>query len=427
MAGAMEDSILSSKLANNKTMILVTILEPRLPPRLTSLPIHPVVYLFRTPIMELTKFLGFLAMVLPIAYGAPTSAATSLHPKILAAMKRDFGLDAEAATKRVAFEHRSADVVESLKGSAGFAGAWISEDGTTLKVGVTDEALVADVTSAGATPVILANPLSKLEEAKAALDAIDIEAPARRDEASASSGIASYFVDVAANKLVIESLAGSTATAESLAKEVGLAAGEFEVRTVASMPSTFATVLGGDAYLINRAARCSIGFSVTTGFVSAGHCGSAGDTATTSAGASLGTFSGSVFPGSADMSYIRTVSGTTLRGYIDGYGRGDLPVSGSTASAVGASICRSGSTTGVFCGTVGALGATVNYSEGRVTGLTRTSVCAEPGDSGGSFYSGAQAQGVTSGGSGDCTSGGTTYFQPVNEILSTYGLTLVRA
>jgi hypothetical protein len=49
----------------------------------------------------------------------------------------------------------------------------------------------------------------------------------------------------------------------------------------------------------------------------------------------------------------------------------------------------------------------------------------EPGDSGGSFISGDQAQGVTSGGSGDCSSGGTTFFQPVNEILSTFGLTLV--
>ena len=36
-----------------------------------------------------------------------------------------------------------------------------------------------------------------------------------------------------------------------------------------------------------------------------------------------------------------------------------------------------------------------------------------------------QAQGVTSGGSGNCTVGGTTYFQPVNEILSAYGLSLV--
>ena len=378
--------------------------------------------------MELTRFLAVLAVVLPLAYGAPTQAATSLHPKILAAMKRDLGLDAEQATARVAFELKATDIIEQLRTSAGesFAGAWIAEDGATLHVGVTDEALAAEVSAAGATPAIVANSLSKLEEAKKALDKIDISEVKTLDTESSEAGVAAYYVDVASNKLVLEALAGSTGHAEALAAQVGLTESEFEVRTVDEMPTTFATVTGGDAYLINRGARCSIGFSVTTGFVSAGHCGTVGSSATTTGGAALGTFSGSVFPGSADMSYVRTVSGTTLRGTINGYGSGNLPVSGSTASAVGASICRSGSTTGVFCGTVRALGATVSYSQGRVTGLTQTSVCAEPGDSGGSFYSGSQAQGVTSGGSGDCSRGGTTYFQPVNEILSTYGLTLVR-
>ncbi|KAI1415547.1 trypsin-like cysteine/serine peptidase domain-containing protein [Hypoxylon sp. FL1857] len=379
--------------------------------------------------MELFRFLAFLAAVLPVAYGAPTQATSSLHPKLLAAMKRDLGLDAEQATARVARDIAATEVIEQLRSSAGnsFAGAWIAEDGTTINVAVTDQALAAEVTAAGATPVVVANSLSKLEEAKQALDNIDIEQPKTLATDSANSGIAAYYVDVATNKLVLEALAGSTAHAEALAAQVGLVASEFEVRTVETMPTTFATVLGGDAYIIDRAARCSVGFSVTTGFVSAGHCGTPGSSATTSSGASLGTFSGSVFPGSADMSYIRTVSGTSLTGYIDGYGQGNLPVSGSTASSTGSSICRSGSTSGVHCGTVRALGATVNYAEGRVTGLTQTNVCAEPGDSGGSFYTGAQAQGVTSGGSGDCSSGGITYFQPVNEILSTYGLTLVRA
>lgn len=375
--------------------------------------------------MELTGFLAFLAVVLPVAYGAPSPVANSLHPEILAAMKRDLGLDAMQATARVAREVAASEVIEQLRTSTGasFAGAWIAEDGTTV-VGITDAALAGEVTAAGATPTILANSLSKLQDAKAALDNQDIS---KAKTLVADSGIAAYYVDVAANKLVFEALSGSTAHAEALAAQVGLAASEFEVRTVESMPTTLATVRGGDAYIINQAARCSIGFAVTTGFVSAGHCGTVGSSATTSSGASLGTFSGSVFPGSADMSYIRTVSGTTLSGTINGYGSADLPVSGSTAAAVGSSICRSGSTSGVHCGTVRALGATVTYAEGRVTGLTQTSVCAEPGDSGGSYYTGAQAQGVTSGGSGDCTVGGTTYFQPVNEILSTYGLTLVRS
>ena len=381
--------------------------------------------------MELINFLGLLAAVLPLAYGAPTQSMPGLHPKMLDAMKRDLGLDAEQATARVAREISATEVIEHLRTKSGnaFAGAWVADDGNTINVGITDEALADEVIAAGAKPTIMTNSLSKLQQAKEALDNLDADQvkALSTDTDSVYEGIASWYVDIISNKLVLSALADSTARAEELAAQVGLNESEFEVQTVEEMPTTFATVRGGDAYLINNSARCSVGFSVTTGFVSAGHCGRSGASVTTSSGQSLGTFSGSVFPGSADMSYIRTVSGTTLTGTINGYGSGNLPVSGNTAAPVGSSICRSGSTTGVHCGTVRSLGVTVNYAEGSVTGLTQTSVCAEPGDSGGSFYSGSQAQGVTSGGSGNCASGGTTFFQPVNEILSTYGLTLVRS
>jgi hypothetical protein len=55
-------------------------------------------------------------------------------------------------------------------------------------------------------------------------------------------------------------------------------------------------------------------------------------------------------------------------------------------------------------------------------------VCAEPGDSGGSLVTNSgtrRAVGMTSGGSGNCSSGGTTFFQPVTEALSAYGVSLV--
>ncbi|KAI1268030.1 peptidase alpha-lytic pro domain protein [Xylariaceae sp. FL1019] len=369
--------------------------------------------------MELTKFLTFLAIALPVAYGAPSPTASSLHPEILAAMKRDLGLDAKQAVRRVAQEQWASSVIEQLKTSTkdSYAGAWMVDG--ALTVGITDKAMEKEVKAVGATPVLMSNSMAKLTQAKKAMDAMG------DDARSTSSGIAAYYVDVKTNKLVVHALSDSTAHAKTMATKAGLVENdEFEVKTVAKMPATFATVQGGDAYYIDNVARCSVGFSVTTGFVSAGHCGTAGSSATTTDGESLGTFEASVFPGDADMSYIST-NGAELLGQIDGYGADNIPVSGSDVAATGSSICRSGSTTGVHCGTVNALDATVNYSEGSVTGLTETDVCAEPGDSGGSFYSGSQAQGVTSGGSGDCTSGGTTYFQPVNEILETYGLTLV--
>ncbi len=32
--------------------------------------------------------------------------------------------------------------------------------------------------------------------------------------------------------------------------------------------------------------------------------------------------------------------------------------------------------------------------------------------------------GILSGGTGNCTAGGTTYYQPIAEVLAAYGLTL---
>lgn len=74
-----------------------------------------------------------------------------------------------------------------------------------------------------------------------------------------------------------------------------------------------------------------------------------------------------------------------------------------------------------------ALNATVNYPEGTVTGLIETNVCAEPGDSGGPMFSEGVALGVTSGGSGDCNAGGTTFFQPVTKALAALDMKLLVA
>ena len=189
-------------------------------------------------------------------------------------------------------------------------------------------------------------------------------------------------------------------------------------------PRTLADIVGAYPYFINNAARCSIGFTVTTGFVSAGHCGTPGATATDGSGALLGTFQASTFPGN-DYSYVGAAGGVNLYGYVYGYDGFYYFVHGSSEVPERSSICRSGSTTGMWCGTVQAKNQTVNYPQGTVFGLTQTDVCAEPGDSGGSWLSANQAQGVTSGGSGNCTTGGTTFFQPVNPILARYGLSLV--
>ena len=96
-------------------------------------------------------------------------------------------------------------------------------------------------------------------------------------------------------------------------------------------------------------------------------------------------------------------------------------ITGAGDAFVGESVRRSGSTSGVHGGTVTALNATVTYSDGKtVNGLIQTNVCAEPGDSGGPLYSGSTGLGLTSGGNGNCSIGGTTFFQPVAPIMQGY-------
>jgi streptogrisin C len=166
--------------------------------------------------------------------------------------------------------------------------------------------------------------------------------------------------------------------------------------------------------------------------LTAGHCTRVGAN-WSGVGGTLGTTAGTSYPGN-DYAIIRVTSASAAStALVDQYSSGsDVSILGFLPSLIGTRVCRSGSTTGWRCGTVQALNQSVNYADGNVvSGLTRTNACAEPGDSGGAFVSQpalgiskVQAQGMTSGGSGNCTSGGTTFFQPVAEALLVYGVTL---
>jgi streptogrisin C len=357
-----------------------------------------------------------------------TDASDAVAPQMLSAMKRDLGLSPAQATAAVKRATWAAGVTTTLKASTGsaWAGSWLTDQGTTLNVAVTDPAQAAKVKAAGAIPKLVAHSSAQLDAAKQTLDTTA--------GTKATKVLAGWAVDVAANKVAITALPGQTAAAEELAAKAGIPSSELKVVTTKSAPKTLADLSGGDAYFISLdegLARCSIGFAVEGGFVTAGHCGAVGDQASESAAGDgsdlqpLGAVSASVFPGDADFGVVKVTGDFTVQPLIDDFNNNQLPVAGSTAAPIGATVCRSGSTTGLHCGTILALNQTVNYPEGTVTGLTETDACAEGGDSGGSWFVGDQAQGVTSGGSGDCTVGGETFFQPVNEILQRNNLTLL--
>lgn len=184
-------------------------------------------------------------------------------------------------------------------------------------------------------------------------------------------------------------------------------------------------VRGGDLFLTRTGGRCAVGFTVVSGFVTSGRCGRAGDPALASTGVVMGVFQTSSFPGN-DYAWVRLNPGWTPVGEVRRY-PGVVAVTGVSSAPVGAAVCRSGPTTGWRCGTVTAKNATIVYPEGTVSGLTRTTACAGSGDTGGPFLAGTLAQGLLSGGSGNCSTGGTTYFQPIGEILAAFGLTLLTA
>jgi hypothetical protein len=188
-------------------------------------------------------------------------------------------------------------------------------------------------------------------------------------------------------------------------------------------------ISGGDA-IYGGQYRCSLGFNVRSGstyyFLTAGHCGNIASSwySNSSKTTLLGTTFGSSFPGNDYAIVQYSASYTNHPGNVDLYNGSTQDITSAGNASVGQAVKRSGSTTGVHSGSVTATNATVNYAEGSVSGLIRTNVCAEGGDSGGALFAGTIALGLTSGGSGNCTSGGTTYFQPVTEALSRYGVSV---
>ncbi|SCG52648.1 S1 family peptidase [Micromonospora halophytica] len=353
--------------------------------------------------------------------GGPAGAKTTggVAPEVVDAMSRDLRLSREQAVRRLTAERQATGTLGRLRAQLGadYAGAWLSADGATLTVAVADPAEAAKVEAAGAVPKQVRRGVSDLDAVKSRLDSAGRQA---------TPDIAGWYVDVATNSVVVLARPGAEEAGRRFAATSGAPAGAVRVTTSREQPRPLFDVRGGDAYFINDAGRCSVGFSVVGGFVTAGHCGRQGDRTTGANRVAQGTFAASSFPGD-DWAFVRTNNQWTPQGVVNDFNGGVAPVNGSTEAPVGASICRSGSTTGARCGVIQARNATVNYPEGTVTGLTRTNVCAEPGDSGGAWLSGDQAQGVTSGGSGDCTVGGVTFFQPVNEILQRNNLTLVTA
>jgi len=272
-------------------------------------------------------------------------------------------------------------------------------------VGVVAIGVIALPTSATAAPQRFG--ASALSTVKNAVDKSGVE------------GI-SWYTDTAASRVVVTA-DGSVSSAEiaTIRRAVGANVGALQIKRTAGL---FTPLLSAGDAIYGGRYRCSLGFNVvsrsTYYFLTAGHCGSLANTWYTNSGHTtlIGPTVSYSFPGN-DYALVR-YDNTSLS-HPGGFTVAD--------AVVGERVTRDGSTTGTHSGTVTALNVSVRYSGhpgGKVSGLIQTTVCAEPGDSGGPLYDGTKALGLTSGGSGDCSSGGTTFFQPAREAADASGVTI---
>jgi streptogrisin C len=366
--------------------------------------------------MKITNVLG-IAVALAVTAGTlvagtvPASAApvfASLNPDLVPAMQRDLGLTQAQALARLASENAAAGLERSLSSALGesFGGASFDAATGRLNVGVTDAAKLAQVRASGAAAHLVRFSARQLNSTVDTLNA---------GEAAAPKSVTAWGVDSATNRVTLTVIQGQRPAAAAYLAKSGVDASSVTVVETPDTPTLQYDVRGGDAYYIANQARCSIGFSVKGGFMSAGHCAAIGSSLAGYNQVAMGSFRRYSFP-TNDYSLARTNSRWTPRGVINNGTR----VLGSSVAATGSSACKSGSTTGWTCGTIQATNQTVRYAEGTVYGMTATNIRSAAGDSGGSVISGNQAQGLLSGGDSS-----TMYFFPINAALKAVGASLV--
>ncbi|MFJ8543983.1 S1 family peptidase [Streptomyces sp. NPDC093586] len=305
----------------------------------------------------------------------------------------------------------------SRLGASRTAGHWVGPDGRPV-VAVTDDAAADEVRRAGAGAKAVRHSMAELTSATSALRS-----------APRVAGTA-WALDYRSNEVVVRG--DSTVSGADWSRLTKVAEGIGGFLRMERTEGVSTTRLRGARPILSTAGRCSAGFNVTDGrgdfILTAGHCGPTGAVwfGDDGGGRQIGKTVARSFPGD-DFSLVEYANGRAGGGAgVVAVGDGEgARITGAGEAAVGQRVFRSGSTSGLRSGRVTALDATVNYPEGTVSGLVQTNVCAEPGDSGGPLFSEGVALGVTPGGSGDCAEGGTTFFQPVAEALTSLGMRMI--
>ncbi|WP_040910606.1 S1 family peptidase [Wenjunlia vitaminophila] len=325
------------------------------------------------------------------------------------------GVHGATAAPADELEVRRVATLESLLGPESTAGYYRDSVGRMV-VNVTSSTAAEQVRASGATPRVVRRSGVELAAALSTL------------EKSARIPGTAWAADPQSNQVVVR--ADETVSDTELAQLNGVITTLGDAARLERHRGRFSPYLAGGEPIYAGNIRCSAGFNVHRGnrhfTLTAGHCTAGrGKWFTDPRGQEeLGDTVGSSFPGNDYGLLERTTAWVPRPGDVSLHDGRSQKIDKVGTAFVGQSVQRSGSTTGVRGGHVISVGTTVNYPQGTVTGLVGTDACAEPGDSGGPFFHGSQALGLTSGGNGDCASGGITYFQPVDEALNAYDVSL---
>lgn len=303
------------------------------------------------------------------------------------------------------------------------AGRWIADG--KLMVAVINEQEAARVRQAGATPKLVTRSQAQLEDLLAKVDKIT--------RADRGKGLQSWGIDPVSNKVVVKAR-GAYGALRRLGDGVQV------VQVATNFQQQAGEVNPGDPWWPGSETYCSVGFPATDAqgnkhFLTAGHCtNDANQAAYGASGQSnrLGTSnvggSRSVNAREGDMGVVAvTESGWTISPNVNTWGQPAVKVSGSAEAIVGDTVCHSGNTAPNFeCGKVRAVNQSIDYGNVVIDGLTTTDACSQGGDSGGAWLRGDKAVGLHSGGNSNCVANDdNSIFQPVNEALTKWNLTLL--
>ncbi|MGW6059512.1 putative Ig domain-containing protein [Streptomyces sp. NPDC055189] len=392
-----------------------------------------------TGLVATAALIGLAALPAPATAAGPEPEGPRISAGLRAAMQRDLGLSSRGVDARITRETDAAMVATAVRGSVGdrVAGMWFDAADGRLHAAVTSGADGAAVRRAGAVAHEVHYSRAELGDAAHKVGRWGKGVP----------GLLSWGSDVRANRVdvTVNPSRSTAATAAFRARLSGL--GDL-VRVVESGDAPRqqgGNVTGGEKWVPGSESPCSIGFAATRkdggedggkAYLTAGHCtNDVNQAAYGKDGSRVGTSNkggaGSVNAREGDMGLVDVdQAGWALAPTVAGWGKGDITVTGSAEAVVGTAICHSGQTTGLQCGEVTKVDQSVDYGSVVIDGLSYSSACSAGGDSGGAYVtaSGGKAVGLHSGGGSATCSGGSgekfTIFQPVNEALTRFGVSL---